>query len=619
MLLHQWTFNGDARDQVGTAHGTLSGGALLEGDGRISLNNGQMLSQPIDQNIGAKTLVSWVSLNDLDAGRGGSALSLGHTAGLFDGIVYAEIEARKWMSGSNGFARTQNPQTFGTPETVTEPGEVMMAIVYDDQNGITLYRDGELYGNYTTSHLAQIHGGRRSSIDRPAAPRDGRIGRFCQRGAGVQERHVGGPDLGIVPSRSLDDAQPAAATAAGAAASPFVVVRGRHGERFGWGGARNAEQRRRRSWMVVCSSTGSTTSCGRRRSERPIEAKTLMAWVSLDNLQQQAGSALTLERFGADDVFDGIVYGERVAGQWMAGSNFFLRSVPDNGGAAETVGEPGEVMVAIVYDEDNSIRIYRDGELYAVASQGGLESYPAGVSDVLIGLRHEDIGGGMGTVNGPDPFLAGFVNEARIYQGALSDAAIRDGLRGGTDSRAEHGRGRRNSRRCRVGRDAKAAKIETNSRNCARIEVAVRLMRVYESSFLSPGGCKRQGTFVGRRSECGERRANRRPESEHVLRRVRRRTHRRTASALFADSVAAAARFRSANCAAARAAVFGLSQPGRVSRQIGPHAQGRRTRRRRERSGDCSGQTGRKPAMESCRRRRNAAEKAAAGGRKGAA
>jgi hypothetical protein len=157
-----------------------------------------------------------------------------------------------------------------------------------------------------------------------------------------------------------------------------------------------------------------------------IEAKTLMAWVSLDNLQQQAGSALTLERFGGADVFDGIVYAERVAGQWMAGSNNFLRSVPDNGGAAETVGEPGEVMVAIVYDEDSSIRIYRDGELYAVATQGGLESYPAGVSDVLIGLRHEDIAGGTGTVDGPDQFLAGFVNEARIYKGALSPDAIRE-------------------------------------------------------------------------------------------------------------------------------------------------------------------------------------------------
>ena len=430
MLLHQWTFNGDARDQVGMAHGALSGGALLEPDGRISLNGGQMLSRPIDQNIGAKTLVSWVSLNDLDAGRGGSALSLGHTAGLFDGIVYAEIEARKWMAGSNGFARTQNPQTFGTPETVTEPGEVMMAIVYDDQNGITLYRDGELYGNYTTSHVAQFTAGVDRALIGPrhigtavldAFVNEARVYKNAMSATQIMELFQTGPSTTANPPPPPPPAPALAHLWSFEDGTANDSVGGAHGT----------------------LNNGATIVDGRLQLDgindfmrsapigEAIEARTLMAWVSLDNLQQQAGSALTLERFEGDDVFDGIVFAERVAGQWMAGSNFFLRSVPDNGGAPETVTEPGEVMVAIVYDEDSSIRIYRDGELYAVASQGGLETYPAGVSDVLIGVRHEDISGGMGTVDGPDPFLAGFVNEARIYQGALSPDAIREAYNAG--------------------------------------------------------------------------------------------------------------------------------------------------------------------------------------------
>src|SRR5215212_3864152 len=63
-LVHQWTFNGNVNDAVGTAHGTLNAGA--------SITNGQLVLDGVDDfftsanftdNISAKTLVSWVSLN----------------------------------------------------------------------------------------------------------------------------------------------------------------------------------------------------------------------------------------------------------------------------------------------------------------------------------------------------------------------------------------------------------------------------------------------------------------------------------------------------------------------------------------------------------------------------
>jgi hypothetical protein len=385
-----------------------------------------MLSSPIDNSIMEKTLVSWVSLNNLDTGVGGSALSLGHTGAKFDGIVYAEVQARKWMAGSNGFVRTQVPQTYGTEETVTEPGEVMMAIVYKADNSITLYRDGSLYGSYTPgSPLASYDAG----VDR----------------ALIGPRHLGTPTLDAfinearIYNSALGEAEIMSLFSAGPDLTPSDPLppppppQLRHLWTFENGTANDSV-----GGAHGTLNNGATIVDGRLQLDgiddfmrsspigETIGARTLMAWVSLDNLQQQAGSALTLERFAGDDVFDGIVYGERVAGQWMAGSNFFLRSVPNNGGAAETVAEPGEVMVAIVYDEDSSIRLYRDGELYAVATQGGIETYPAGASDVLIGLRHLDLSTGMGTVNGADGFLAGFINEARIYKGALSPEAIRD-------------------------------------------------------------------------------------------------------------------------------------------------------------------------------------------------
>lgn len=53
-----------------------------------------------------------------------------------------------------------------------------------------------------------------------------------------------------------------------------------------------------------------------------------------------------------------------------------------------------------------------------------LITYPAGVADVLIGVRHSDLAGGTGTAEGFDEFLAGSINEARIYDTALSAAQI---------------------------------------------------------------------------------------------------------------------------------------------------------------------------------------------------
>ena len=51
--------------------------------------------------------------------------------------------------------------------------------------------------------------------------------------------------------------------------------------------------------------------------------KTLVAWVAPANLTQRGGSVLTIQQ---GDQFDGIVFGERVPGKWMAGSDFYRRT-----------------------------------------------------------------------------------------------------------------------------------------------------------------------------------------------------------------------------------------------------------------------------------------------------
>ncbi len=166
-----------------------------------------------------------------------------------------------------------------------------------------------------------------------------------------------------------------------------------------------------------------------------IASKTMVAWLSLNNLTQQSGGVLTLENPTGSDVFDSIVYGEAAANRWMNGSDFFNRTQAA-GSQASNAAESSlsEIMMAIVYQPNGTIEIYRDGSLYASYVTGVPINYPGGIANVLMGLRHDDISGGTGTTTGNDQFWAGLINEARIYSSALSSAEIGDLFRFGPNN-----------------------------------------------------------------------------------------------------------------------------------------------------------------------------------------
>jgi len=142
--------------------------------------------------------------------------------------------------------------------------------------------------------------------------------------------------------------------------------------------------------------------------------KTLVAWVRLANLSQRGGSALTL--IDDRERFDAIVFGERVPGRWMAGSDFFRRTPSDQTAhPSETADERTLVRIAIVYDGD-VITTYRDREQYVRYQIDQPQSFS--IDDtVLIGLRYV---GHMGEIG----FLAGAIEEARIYDTALDAKTV---------------------------------------------------------------------------------------------------------------------------------------------------------------------------------------------------
>jgi len=75
---------------------------------------------------------------------------------------------------------------------------------------------------------------------------------------------------------------------------------------------------------------------------------------------------MTLQSLDPDpskQVFDAIVFGEREPGRWMAGSDFFS-STENFGAPPETEADKEFVHLAIAYDEDGTIRCYRNGAAY---------------------------------------------------------------------------------------------------------------------------------------------------------------------------------------------------------------------------------------------------------------
>jgi hypothetical protein len=156
--------------------------------------------------------------------------------------------------------------------------------------------------------------------------------------------------------------------------------------------------------------------------DREIREKTLEAIVSLDNLDQQGGAAISLQRTDGS-AFDAIVFGERERGRWMAGSNSFVRTRAF-GGPEETEASNRPVHVALVYRSDGTIAAYRDGKPYGEHYDSGeLAVYPAGQAQVLIGLRHSPPGGNR--------YLTGAVRSAALYDRALSEREVADLARRG--------------------------------------------------------------------------------------------------------------------------------------------------------------------------------------------
>src|SRR5207237_10410075 len=86
------------------------------------------------------------------------------------------------------------------------------------------------------------------------------------------------------------------------------------------------------------------------------------------------------------------------------------------------------VHLAMDYAEDNRIIVYSNGQRYGesyVPANSTLRTYPAKSSHILFGQRHS---------SGGNAFLAGEIEEARLYDRALSAEEVTASFRAGVES-----------------------------------------------------------------------------------------------------------------------------------------------------------------------------------------
>jgi len=147
-----------------------------------------------------------------------------------------------------------------------------------------------------------------------------------------------------------------------------------------------------------------------------ISNKTLSAWVRLDDVNQMGSGLVTIESpgVGVGVNFDSITYNETSQG-WGFGSHAFARTAWS--GVTETTNNQW-VHIAATW-EDNSYKLYRNGELILETTSFAVYDFPSDTR-IFIGVR-------CWSVNG---FLDGQIDEVRVWDHVRTQSQIQNDMTG---------------------------------------------------------------------------------------------------------------------------------------------------------------------------------------------
>lgn len=140
--LAAWNFDGNLKASRGGLDLTAHGNVKFR-DGQVILDKAYLLSRPIPVDLKAKTLEVWCRVANLDQ-RGGGVMGIQGQGDFFDTIVLGERKPRHWISGSNGFSRTDDFAGSFPEDDSTRLLHLVM--VYHADGRTQLYRNGKAYG-----------------------------------------------------------------------------------------------------------------------------------------------------------------------------------------------------------------------------------------------------------------------------------------------------------------------------------------------------------------------------------------------------------------------------------------------------------------------------------------
>ncbi len=139
-----------------------------------------------------------------------------------------------------------------------------------------------------------------------------------------------------------------------------------------------------------------------------ITNKSFSAWVKLSNNSQSGGGLVGIQSQDGS-VFDAVVYNETNQG-WGFGSDYLGRSKWSGVKEAST---SNWVHVVATY-EANLYKLYRNGILIDSTKNYNIVRFPT-TSKINIGKRHD---------GGSNPFLAGDVDDVRVYNRSISSSEV---------------------------------------------------------------------------------------------------------------------------------------------------------------------------------------------------
>ena len=155
-----------------------------------------------------------------------------------------------------------------------------------------------------------------------------------------------------------------------------------------------------------------------------IGEKTLVSWVSVDNLEVQHGAALSIDKQSYDG-YDAIVFGEQKPYHWIAGSSNFFRTITDLDPGFDGTKANETIQLAISYENNGGsprIRLYKDGEIFGDYTKGPFETWSAGDAEAIWGYRHTDSAHNPPVAHGS---LDAHIIESRIYANVLTDVDLK--------------------------------------------------------------------------------------------------------------------------------------------------------------------------------------------------